>query len=596
MNSVAPSRRPSACSLARERRRAAADSRRAAVALHGRPRPVGRQLERRRRAAELLAASRRAAASSTSPRSHSRCQTAKSAYWTGSSGSGDGSPAGRPRRARRARARARRCDQPSETMWCMVTQQHVLLARPAAAAPTRSSGPAREVERAPRPPPATSASPPRAPPAGEAARGRSRGSGSASAGGDHLHRRAALASAKVVRSDLVAADDLVERARRAPRRRASPAQAQRGRHVVGGAPRLELVEEPEPLLRERERQRSASRGTRDAAAAPASLRRLPAPPRSAPARPATVGASNTPRSGSSTPKTLAHPRDQLRGEQRVAAELEEVVARRRRARRRARSAQIAGQQLLHRASAARADAPARRRGASGAGRAGGRPCRSASAAAPRGRRTPTAPCTPAGARCRKPRSSRGRERRRGRRRRRPAACRPARPRAPAPPPRARPGARASAASISPSSMRKPRTLTWWSIRPRNSSCPSGRQRARSPVRYSRAPGSVERIGHEALGRQLRPVQIAARQTRAAEVQLAGHADRHRLQAPVEHVGPRVVHGRPIGGARSVARSTSAPGRVGRVLRRAVEVADPLDVRPRVELAPPARAAAPRRPG
>ena len=44
------------------------------------------------------------------------------------------------------------------------------------------------------------------------------------------------------------------------------------------------------------------------------------------------------------------------------------------------------------------------------------------------------------------------------------------------------GWRGSAASISPSSMRKPRTLTWWSRRPRNSSSPSGRQRARSPVR------------------------------------------------------------------------------------------------------------------
>ena len=49
-------------------------------------------------------------------------------------------------------------------------------------------------------------------------------------------------------------------------------------------------------------------------------------------------------------------------------------------------------------------------------------------------------------------------------------------------PRARRRAPASAASISPSSMRKPRTLTWWSSRPRNSSVPSGSQRARSPVR------------------------------------------------------------------------------------------------------------------
>mmetsp|Transcript_25652 Transcript_25652/g.66030 ORF Transcript_25652/g.66030 Transcript_25652/m.66030 type:complete len:325 (-) Transcript_25652:1073-2047(-) len=43
----------------------------------------------------------------------------------------------------------------------------------------------------------------------------------------------------------------------------------------------------------------------------------------------------------------------------------------------------------------------------------------------------------------------------------------------------------SAASTSPSSMRKPRTLTWWSSRPRHSRMPSLRQRHKSPVRYMR---------------------------------------------------------------------------------------------------------------
>jgi len=38
------------------------------------------------------------------------------------------------------------------------------------------------------------------------------------------------------------------------------------------------------------------------------------------------------------------------------------------------------------------------------------------------------------------------------------------------------------ASISPSSIRNPRSLTWWSTRPRNSMLPSGSQRAKSPVR------------------------------------------------------------------------------------------------------------------
>ncbi len=49
---------------------------------------------------------------------------------------------------------------------------------------------------------------------------------------------------------------------------------------------------------------------------------------------------------------------------------------------------------------------------------------------------------------------------------------------------------ANTLSVSPSSMRKPRSLTWSSARPRYSSSPSRVQRARSPVRYMRAPGST----------------------------------------------------------------------------------------------------------
>ena len=45
-----------------------------------------------------------------------------------------------------------------------------------------------------------------------------------------------------------------------------------------------------------------------------------------------------------------------------------------------------------------------------------------------------------------------------------------------------PGSSRSAASTSPSSMRKPRTFTCASSRPRYSSVPSARHRARSPVR------------------------------------------------------------------------------------------------------------------
>ena len=74
---------------------------------------------------------------------------------------------------------------------------------------------------------------------------------------------------------------------------------------------------------------------------------------------------------------------------------------------------------------------------------------------------------------------------------------------------------------------------------------------RSPVRYMRAPAARERIGDEALGGQLRTVQIAARQPRAADVQLARHADRHRLAMPIQKidagVGDRTADGHAAAG-------------------------------------------------
>ena len=67
--------------------------------------------------------------------------------------------------------------------------------------------------------------------------------------------------------------------------------------------------------------------------------------------------------------------------------------------------------------------------------------------------------------------------------------------------------------------------------------PSPRQRARSPVRYSARRCGAERVRHEALGRQLRPIQIAAREPVAADVQLARHADRHRPARGIERCTP-----------------------------------------------------------
>ncbi|KGW37801.1 hypothetical protein Y602_6260 [Burkholderia pseudomallei MSHR733] len=48
---------------------------------------------------------------------------------------------------------------------------------------------------------------------------------------------------------------------------------------------------------------------------------------------------------------------------------------------------------------------------------------------------------------------------------------------------------ANCASISPNSIRNPRIFTWKSFRPRYSRLPSVRQRARSPVLYSRPPAT-----------------------------------------------------------------------------------------------------------
>ena len=102
---------------------------------------------------------------------------------------------------------------------------------------------------------------------------------------------------------------------------------------------------------------------------------------------------------------------------------------------------------------------------------------------------------------------------------------------------ATPSCRFSAASISPGSMRKPRSFTCASARPRKSSTPSlppARQVAGAVHPAARRP---ERIGHEPLRRQPRAPQIAPRQTQARNIQLArSHqpeqaADRHPARKP-----------------------------------------------------------------
>ena len=119
------------------------------------------------------------------------------------------------------------------------------------------------------------------------------------------------------------------------------------------------------------------------------------------------------------------------------------------------------------------------------------------------------------------------------------------------------GAR-SAVSTSPGSTRKPRTFTCSSSRPRNSSVPSASHRARSPVRYSRAPGPpANGSGTKRSAVSAGPVQVAARHPAAARVQLAGHADGHGAHRarPARRRGCR-RWGVPMGTGR--ARPTARP--------------------------------------
>ena len=185
----------------------------------------------------------------------------------------------------------------------------------------------------------------------------------------------------------------VERARRS---------RTRGRDVVARAARLELVEEPEPLLGEGERQRAVPRsGPWDGGlAAP------PAPCALDPPRPARR--ASAPRrgraAGARTPRRRAQPRHHPGGQQRVAAEVEE-------ARRPPRPGQRPAPRAQTPASSSSIGVRGRdevfcgRRLSRAPAGPGGPPCRWASAAARRGRRRPTAPCDSGSVSRRRARSS-----------------------------------------------------------------------------------------------------------------------------------------------------------------------------------------------
>ena len=190
------------------------------------------------------------------------------------------------------------------------------------------------------------------------------------------------------------------------------------------------------------------------------------------------------------------PADQPHRQQRVPAQLEEVVVEPDPLEPQHLGKQRTQDRLLRRP---RRTVRRLRRQAPAQAARGGRACRSASAATAPAPRSPTAPCSPAA-----PKTA-------------PTATPPDRQPTPKPQPHSRqaaaprkrqtprslapscratttacdtPACRTSAASISPGSIRKPRSLSCASARPRNSSTPSPRHRARSPVRYIRPPAAT----------------------------------------------------------------------------------------------------------
>jgi hypothetical protein len=103
-------------------------------------------------------------------------------------------------------------------------------------------------------------------------------------------------------------------------------------------------------------------------------------------------------------------------------------------------------------------------------------------------------------------------------------------------------------------MRKPRTLTWKSSRPQDSSRPSARHRARSPVRYSRAPAPRR----TRPGRSAPPSGPAAPVARAPPAPPPMYSSPARPPAPAR---PRRPAGRPALGAEGPS-GTDAPASSG----------------------------------
>ena len=94
----------------------------------------------------------------------------------------------------------------------------------------------------------------------------------------------------------------------------------------------------------------------------------------------------------------------------------------------------------------------------------------------------------------------------------------------------------------------------------------GRCPARAVARFVEAfARGSERIGDEALRRQRRSTDVAVREPRAAEVEIAGNADAHRIEPPIQHV-------------RTVVRQRHTDRHVRRFLRSVRHVVRRVDAR------------------
>ena len=102
------------------------------------------------------------------------------------------------------------------------------------------------------------------------------------------------------------------------------------------------------------------------------------------------------------------------------------------------------------------------------------------------------------------------------------------------------GCPASTLSISPGSTRKPRTLSCRSIAPGDLEVTARQPAPEIPGAVHPAAGDAARVGHEPFGGERGAAEVASGDAAAADVDLPGGPDRHRIQLLVENHDPRAA--------------------------------------------------------